>query len=792
MDIFFRWRRRHQGAPKGPPTTHAGPAKVVDRFSLSLFPPCFSLLFLSLLAVFILTSCRGDSDGAGVVVPPGSGSPGQTHETSTNVSAAGEIDFVGSGDFSGVVIAAQGLEAAAGGSLKIVMDPAPTKQNGYIPVGNLYTLTLHDSAGNEVSAQGMVTLSIPYKKNVVANAGVGDELVLLRNGQTVTAAVSPEQGVLTATLAGFSDFVVAYHEIPPTAKPHPLPLIEVGWDGYDVAEKIIDPSPSNRPIADPLRGLQVVQMGEKVQLWGRATDVSRAPYTSYTWDMVSRPAGSSAQLSGSGGVVDFIPDQVGRYEIKLTAGNAGTTDSDTIIITAGSYSYLVQDGKPDNYCGYCHAGGMDSVGYLRDIYGRQTLRDLVGPWSGSTHARAYDNLTAAQRNDTVCLNCHTTGFHRGDNERGTPSARGFDDFITDWSNPSASADQSPHLQGVSCEACHGPGGAGGTPPESSGFQHDYQASLSQGPCMACHKIAPDEQIDGRDYYFAWEGDLHREAHRVMDGQVRVVDTYPCYHCHVGQYFIGRMHGKELTPAVIDQPKGVTCVVCHDPHGETGYKAQLRTVGRISIPLQEGGTRSVDAGPAAVCYSCHNAYYTMPAVGEDLHGNQAEMLEGFGGWEYGQEMPVGVHGMIMTDKCVGCHMVAEQDGDKVITHQRRLYEGDDIATASDYTLAGCKSCHQGSLALPTTGNRFDYKGRFSEIKTTLEELQARINELTGREDPQSPILPNYEQTLSGDKLTAINRAAYNYLFVKRDGSYGIHNYAYAAELLRLSLADLEGY
>ena len=36
-----------------------------------------------------------------------------------------------------------------------------------------------------------------------------------------------------------------------------------------------------------------------------------------------------------------------------------------------------------------------------------------------------------------------------------------------------------------------------------------------------------------------------------------------------------------------------------------------------------------------------------------------------------------------------------------------------------------------------------------------------------------------------------RAAYNYLFVVEDGSYGVHNLSYAVGLLKASIADLTG-
>ena len=60
-------------------------------------------------------------------------------------------------------------------------------------------------------------------------------------------------------------------------------------------------------------------------------------------------------------------------------------------------------------------------------------------WEGSKHAHAYGSLVNRKRQfDPDCLKCHTTG---------SEFASGFTTF-----------DKTPHLVGVGCESCHGPGG----------------------------------------------------------------------------------------------------------------------------------------------------------------------------------------------------------------------------------------------------------------------------------------------------------------------------------------------
>jgi hypothetical protein len=58
-------------------------------------------------------------------------------------------------------------------------------------------------------------------------------------------------------------------------------------------------------------------------------------------------------------------------------------------------------------------------------------------WKKSKHAKAFDDLAGAYKEDKSCLACHVTGYGE---------ANGY-----------KSATSKPELTGVSCEACHGPG-----------------------------------------------------------------------------------------------------------------------------------------------------------------------------------------------------------------------------------------------------------------------------------------------------------------------------------------------
>jgi len=95
-------------------------------------------------------------------------------------------------------------------------------------------------------------------------------------------------------------------------------------------------------------------------------------------------------------------------------------------------------------------------------------------WSGSAHAGARDTLVAADKGyDPTCLSCHVTGMmHPG----------GF-----------AGMKETPTLEHVGCESCHGPGSEHAAAP-AAGY-----GELPGGPeaCVACHTHdnSPDYRWD---------------------------------------------------------------------------------------------------------------------------------------------------------------------------------------------------------------------------------------------------------------------------------------------------------
>ncbi len=88
-------------------------------------------------------------------------------------------------------------------------------------------------------------------------------------------------------------------------------------------------------------------------------------------------------------------------------------------------------------------------------------------WAGSAHARARQTLADSGRGyDPSCLPCHVTGLmHPG----------GF-----------TSLKETPQLEHLGCEACHGPGSAH-VAASASGGSNDYgELPVGAAACVACH------------------------------------------------------------------------------------------------------------------------------------------------------------------------------------------------------------------------------------------------------------------------------------------------------------------
>ncbi|MBD3335518.1 MAG: hypothetical protein GF355_08375 [Candidatus Eisenbacteria bacterium] len=431
------------------------------------------------------------------------------------------------------------------------------------------------------------------------------------------------------------------------------------------------------------------------------------------------------------------------------------------------FSYIGGRGEE---CIHCHSGNVANV-------------LLTG------HNEAYDGLDEEDKDDPYCLQCHTTGWDSevefGDTEIDEygPNPDGYDDY---FGVDSEEADERREaLEGVQCEACHGPAGPDFNIHEPAvSFATRFENGESLSLCDPCHETQLEEWVES-GHGHGEEGQLD-----IMEFQTEhFIDNEHCARCHYSEGFI---FANDPAFADYELPADhlysfIGCVTCHDPHeGETGQGNiyQLRTVGDVEVvyhPGLEPGDPGVpvytDYGTSQICASCHHGRRDADHVAGQIESGyahfgphsspQMDMFIGAGcyeidGYEYDGD---GVHESLLEgrDGCVECHMVRETflHGETVM-HSFHTFS----PTPENCTDTGC----HGDLP------DFDY----NDVQTDIGGLLDDIAELFGYTDA-ADFYENWDSEADGVEPWE-REVAYAFFFVYNDGSMGVHNPEYAFSLL----------
>ena len=237
-------------------------------------------------------------------------------------------------------------------------------------------------------------------------------------------------------------------------------------------------------------------------------------------------------------------------------------------------------------------------------------------------------------------------------------------------------------------------------------------------------------------------------------------------------------------SVRDFTVATDCRVCH--MGAGAAIADKGSVDKIpSIPTAEGGL-------GALCMACHNGWHMAgkSAAGE-LTGPhtsvQTDMLFGVNTVDPGIESTAteGAKGsphLKVKDTCVGCH-VAGSDAEGP-NHTFRVT-----------SFKGCqaKDCHDQDVTQGVTAKE-DYDGdgtkekSIAEIEGLTAQLKTAIESKAGKfESARGQVA--FASGIAPDQATYA--AAYNYFFVLKDGSRGVHNTAFTVDLLSRSIRAVGG-
>ena len=276
-------------------------------------------------------------------------------------------------------------------------------------------------------------------------------------------------------------------------------------------------------------------------------------------------------------------------------------------------------------CGNCH------VGHQAD-------------WATSAHSNAFEDLNNSGHAQSFCYTCHTVS----DKGNLVAAPAGYD-------NVAATA-----YHDVQCENCHGPGLNHVEAPDTPGNQPLAHLGVlgpdSAASCAACHSGAHNPFVE------EWSQSGHAVSLQETPGTY-VASSASCAPCHEGRAAIkawGSVSNYvERDVAGTGAFLGVTCGVCHDPHG-TENPSQLR------YPLNDTSFAN------NLCMKCHSRRYEPVAnSSRGPHAPQGAVLTGTAGWwpaGYDTTAVVATHGnaAVNTRLCAGCHVNRYQYTDTLTT------------------------------------------------------------------------------------------------------------------------------
>ncbi len=388
--------------------------------------------------------------------------------------------------------------------------------------------------------------------------------------------------------------------------------------------------------------------------------------------------------------------------------------------------------------------------------------ELAATWTDP----AYDFVQS-------CAGCHTTGLTVEDGkweDDGVlceachgPAEEHLNVVDDAGRNPSDEelvvirASINPGIDPQVCGACHSRGAVPeGAPAFSLTFRPggtlaEEGSYMPFGPDDPAHWYTTGHASMTNMQYNEWLASGHPAALETLRGADNAADE--CLVCHSGENQIvqdqiaaheaGDRDGiapEALT--VASAQYGVACVTCHNPHSTSELPNLL-----------------IDE-PYALCTSCHSS---RASIAEGVHHPVKEMFEGAPLVDGVASIPSAHFTTENGPTCTTCHMAeVPMDGTVRANHvMNPILPG--AAMDVEGLVDTCSNCHE-EAATPTA-------------------MQALID------DTQTGIRRRIEAIRAAMPANAPDWAVIAIDFVEGDGSYGIHNYVYADEILDTLEADL---
>jgi hypothetical protein len=516
-------------------------------------------------------------------------------------------------------------------------------------------------------------------------------------------------------------------------------------------------------------GIANVGVETKMYLKGEFVD---STLLSPVWSVVMEPSagagtfGTTKDLDLSTQLRTFVPSVAGTYKVAFTDG----TFADTLTINAALY-WGVLGGTVS--CVACHNNGAWDFVYdkwLLTGHSDMLVRGLDG--------------TLSSHYGEGCIDCHTVGYDPG------AANDGFDDFpfvfpdtlfVGQYDNMVAAYPEAMKRANIQCESCHGPGSG------HMGAIDNEKISVDIGAenCAYCHD-------DGHYHVFPdqWNTSVHASKTHMYNSNYA---GGSCAACHNGQGFIDWSKGKAQT---VQEVYAITCATCHDPHDVTN----LHQV-RIFNDVLGNGVATDEGGLGRLCMNCHKSRRNAEEYVADTtnvshfgphHGPQADMLYATNVITWGQSLPSSPHLSGLTSSCVDCHMSPEFVDKGTHTPYAGGHTFSMVFPDLTDNVAACGPCH-GNVGTEFSEKKYYINGDADHDGDGVEEgLQIEIEGLLHELALLLPPMGDPAIVVDTNYVITQREAAYNYFFVEEDRSGGIHNPAFAVELMKLSIAVMEAY
>ena len=406
--------------------------------------------------------------------------------------------------------------------------------------------------------------------------------------------------------------------------------------------------------------------------------------------------------------------------------------------------------------------------------------DRQRSWSQTKHAHAWATLENSGHADSSCTKCHTTGGY----SNLAPDSAGYH---------AVSGNAQAYYQDVQCEACHGPGAGHVSAPDASQPLTTIIADTTSGyGCGTCHRGTHNPFVE------QWSASGHGTVVSATVGNAN------CKPCHSAQGALARFDpGANYLEENNTTWQPITCAVCHDPHGDTGFPSQLR----LSAFEPDVETN--------LCMQCHQRRSVPdPASSNGAHSPQGPFLLGEAGYippnfQYDAARAATTHGTTANPSlCATCHM------EKFTITDEATGAFQSTSTGHGFKAIPCVDAQgqpTGAATCPDTQRRFNActgGGCHSSGSIAMSSRQVLAGRLqgyldilwkdkngNGKLDPlptDSGLLAQVKLTTPGDFSTTGTGATiitvgegvwFDADMVKNaDGSFGVHNPIYAEALL----------